>query len=42
MNQDIIKLFDEYTHVPLSRDEFLRRLTKITGSLAAALAVYNS
>jgi carboxymethylenebutenolidase len=39
MNQDIIKLFDEYTHVPLSRDEFLRRLTKITGSLAAALAV---
>lgn len=39
MNQDIIKLFDEYTHAPLSRDEFLRRLTKLTGSLAAALAV---
>lgn len=39
MNQDIIKLFDEYTHAPLSRDEFLRRLTKMTGSLAAALAV---
>ncbi|WP_207513224.1 dienelactone hydrolase family protein [Longitalea luteola] len=39
MNQEIINLFDEYTHVPLSRDEFLRRLTKITGSLAAALAV---
>jgi carboxymethylenebutenolidase len=39
MNQEIINLFDEYTHVPLSRDEFLRRLTKITGSLAAALTV---
>jgi carboxymethylenebutenolidase len=39
MNQDIIKLFDEYTHVPLSREDFLRRLTKLTGSLAAALAV---
>lgn len=39
MNQEIINLFDEYTHVPLSRDEFIRRLTKITGSLAAALTV---
>ena len=39
MNQEIINLFDEYTHAPLSRDEFLRRLTKITGSLAAAIAV---
>ncbi|THU39843.1 dienelactone hydrolase family protein [Niastella caeni] len=39
MNQDIINLFDEYTHAPLSRDEFIRRLTKLTGSLAAALAV---
>jgi carboxymethylenebutenolidase len=39
MNQEIINLFDEYTHVPLSRDEFIRRLTKLTGSLAAALTV---
>jgi carboxymethylenebutenolidase len=39
MNQKIINLFDEYTHAPLSRDEFIRRLTKLTGSLAAALAV---
>jgi carboxymethylenebutenolidase len=39
MNQEIINLFDEYTHAPLSRDEFLRRLTKLTGSLAAAIAV---
>ena len=39
MNQEIINLFDAYTHTPLSREEFLRRLTKITGSLAAAMAV---
>jgi carboxymethylenebutenolidase len=39
MNQDIINLFDEYTHKPLTREEFLRRLSKITGSLAAAVAV---
>src|SRR5688572_17879339 len=39
MNQEIINLFDAYTHATLSRAEFLRRLTKITGSLAAAMAV---
>jgi carboxymethylenebutenolidase len=39
MNQDIINLFDEYTHAPLKRDEFIRRLTKLTGSQAAAMAV---
>lgn len=39
MNQDIINLFDEYTHKPLTREEFIRRLSKLTGSLAAALAV---
>src|SRR5581483_9895157 len=39
MNQEIINLFDEYTHKPLTRDEFIRRLTKLTGGLAAALAV---
>jgi carboxymethylenebutenolidase len=39
MNQDIINLFDEYTHKPLARDEFIRRLTKLTGTLAAAMAV---
>jgi carboxymethylenebutenolidase len=39
MNQDIINLFDEYTHKPLRRDEFLKRLAKITGSMTAALAV---
>ena len=39
MDQRIIKLYDEYTHKPLSRDEFVKRLIKITGSFAAAMAV---
>jgi carboxymethylenebutenolidase len=39
MDQQIINLFDEYTHKPLSRDEFIKRLTKLTGSIAAAMAV---
>ncbi|WP_336517401.1 dienelactone hydrolase family protein [Pollutibacter soli] len=39
MDQNIINLYDEYTHVPLTREEFLRRLTKITGSLAGAMAI---
>ncbi|MCC6724797.1 MAG: dienelactone hydrolase family protein [Saprospiraceae bacterium] len=39
MNQDIINLYDEYTHKPLPRREFLERLAKLTGGMAAALAV---
>ncbi len=39
MDQQIINLFDEYTHAPLSRDEFIKRLAKLTGSTAAALAL---
>lgn len=39
MNQEIINLFDEYTHKPLSREEFMKRLVRLTGSTAAALAV---
>lgn len=39
MNQRIINLFDEYTHKPLPRSEFLKKLAKLTGSMAAALAV---
>lgn len=38
MDQRIINLFDEYTHKPLTREEFIRRLTKITGSVATAMA----
>jgi carboxymethylenebutenolidase len=39
MDQKIINLFDEYTHKPLTREEFIRRLTMLTGSTTAALAV---
>ena len=39
MDQRIISLYDEYTHAPLSRNEFIRRLTLLTGSAAAAMAV---
>lgn len=39
MNQEIINLYDEYTHKPLSRGEFLKRLALLTGSTAAAMAI---
>lgn len=39
MDQRIINLYDEYTHKPLSRNEFLRRLVLLTGSTAAAMAI---
>ncbi|GAB2797076.1 dienelactone hydrolase family protein [Rhabdobacter roseus] len=39
MDQRIINLFDEYTHKPLSRETFLKRLAQLTGSTTAALAV---
>ncbi len=39
MDQRIINLYDEYTHKPLGRDVFLKRLAKITGSMALALSI---
>lgn len=39
MDQRIINLYDEYTHKPLSRNEFLQRLAKLTGGIAAATAI---
>jgi carboxymethylenebutenolidase len=39
MDQRIINLYDEYTHKPLSRTEFFRRLALLTGSTAAAMAI---
>ena len=39
MDQRIVNLYDEYTHKPLSRNEFLRRLVLLTGSTAAAMAI---
>ncbi len=37
MNQQIINLYDEYTHKPLSRQEFLKRLAVLAGGTAAAM-----
>ncbi|MBS1506622.1 MAG: dienelactone hydrolase family protein [Bacteroidetes bacterium] len=39
MDQRIINLFDEYTHKPLTRDVFIKKLVALTGSTAAAMAV---
>jgi carboxymethylenebutenolidase len=39
MDQQIINLYDEYTHKPLTRQEFLKRLTLLTGSTVAAMSV---
>ena len=39
MNQEIINLYDEYTHAPLTRGEFIRRLVLLTGSMTAAMSV---
>lgn len=39
MDQQIINLYDEYTHKPLSRQEFLRRLALLTGGTAAAMSL---
>ncbi len=39
MDQRIINLYDEYTHKPLPRREFLDRLAKLTGGMAPALAI---
>lgn len=39
MDQRIIKLYDEYTHRPLSRESFIRQLIQLTGGLTAALTI---
>lgn len=39
MNQQIINLYDEYTHKPLSRQEFLKRLAILAGGTAAAMTL---
>lgn len=39
MNQQIINLYDEYTHKPLSRHEFLKRLAVLAGGTAAAMSL---
>jgi carboxymethylenebutenolidase len=42
MDQKIINLYDEYTHAPLSREVFIKRLVKLTGSLAMATTILPS
>ena len=39
IDQEIIELYDEYTHAPLNRRDFISRLTKLAGGSAAALAM---
>ena len=38
MDQRIINLFDEYTHTPLTRKQFMARLIKLTGGTALAFS----
>lgn len=39
MDQQIVNLYDEYTHKPLSRQEFLKRLAVLAGGTAAAMSL---
>ncbi len=39
LDQAIINLYDEYTHKPLSRLEFIQKLTMLAGSLSAAMSI---
>jgi len=39
MDKNIIQLYDEYTHKPLERATFLKRLALLAGSTAAAMAI---
>ena len=42
MKQEIINLYDEYTHKPLSRSDFLKKLSLLTGGMTAALTILPS
>lgn len=39
MDPRILRLYDEYTHAPLERREFLTRLARLAGSMTAAAAL---
>jgi carboxymethylenebutenolidase len=39
MDKRIIELYDEYTHKPLTREDFLKKLVYLTGSTMAAMNV---
>jgi carboxymethylenebutenolidase len=39
ISPEMIRLYDEYTHLTLDRRKFMSKLTKLTGSAAAAAAI---
>jgi carboxymethylenebutenolidase len=39
ITQEMIRLYDEYTHLTLDRRDFMEKLSRLTGSAAAAMAV---
>ena len=39
LSQEVINLYDQYTHQPLSRRDFVERLARLMGGVAAAYAV---
>src|SRR5262245_50659425 len=39
ISQEMIRLYDEYTHLTLDRRDFMNKLAKLTGSAAAATAI---
>jgi carboxymethylenebutenolidase len=39
ISQEMIRLYDEYTHLTLDRRDFMSKLARLTGSAAAAAAV---
>jgi carboxymethylenebutenolidase len=38
ISENIIRLYDEYTHRPMSRKAFMHELVRMTGSMAAAMS----
>lgn len=39
ITQEMIKVYDDYTHLTLDRRDFMRKLTRLSGSAAAAAAI---
>lgn len=39
LHQNIINLYDEYTHKPLTRGEFIQKLAKLVGGTTAAMSI---
>ena len=39
ISQEMIKIYDDYTHLTLDRRNFMQKLTKLAGSTAAAAAI---